>query len=1006
MADLLAKHLEKKGKEHSALEMLANQWGFDQQLIPKALQSIGGLFPHYSRHDESHSKQILINIERLLGDNIELLTATDTWLLLEAAYWHDIGMVVPQSDIENALKSEDFQQYIQSIRNAPRHELHDFCRHFDISDTAQCFSGADSPVDAVDKFRQLMAEWFRRRHPQRANAIVQSPWDSVGISSPRTELIPARLFRLLGNICQMHGASFSDLLKEGGLPFREAGLAQEDCHPRFVACLLRMGDLLDLDNNRFCPVMQRIAGDGRSQLSKAHEDKHSSIRHLRIDREYIEIDAECESIDGYVEAFKWFDWLKQEMQDQMSNWQRIVPSRELGLLPTLGDITVRLRGELQILSEGDRPQFTIDADRAKDLLQGSNLYNDKYACIRELLQNAVDATLLRLWVSNSFEREAGEWQTPFSEVAKKLLSSASVKVDLHEESESPDDSSSNWTLTITDAGTGISRADLIHMLKIGGSQRNLERQAMIASMPEWMKPSGVFGIGFQSAFLICDKVSIVTKSIFSSETLSIVMHSPTKDKEGLVLLKRIERDFSQPYGTKIVLSFALDNARYAYADRESGNEIAQQFAMSFDPVLDEKISMSAAKLADKIFNFAQNSPIHLHGEMITVNGKHRISLERQAPVKEPLGGWRFLKLGDHQIKMRYRPTDDDSDKNTFYYRGQSFKANINIPYGKVEVDIMSGRAGSWLNASRDAIAAKAYWEFHDLVLSALAKLVADDIRNPQGCEWMAKGNRPQFSFFLRAMTREYGEDTWEDLASQLGDVWCDLISPDGVNSIRYYLGKASLVVGVGAYNPEADNKNGKYNLRLKNVLGDLFIREWLKKHQHSVSAIGSKEILFPWSSYERFYSLKSVPQAPYDELALATHLAQLASSTYTNSRYILHAYDDTWSQLFLQDDLEIRARDVFDYCPEGGGKILLPYLYRAHRNDYNCSIDVPSLTALCEWVRPRLKNPSSIDEIKKCYEKLIAYIDEEVMKKSSYEEAWAEFRKLPRPSKRPRRAAK
>lgn len=95
MSDLLIQHLKQKGEQHSSLSTLVNQWGFDEKLIPKALQTVGNLFPHFSRHDESHSKQILVNIERLLGENIALLTATDTWLILEAAYWHDIGMVVP-----------------------------------------------------------------------------------------------------------------------------------------------------------------------------------------------------------------------------------------------------------------------------------------------------------------------------------------------------------------------------------------------------------------------------------------------------------------------------------------------------------------------------------------------------------------------------------------------------------------------------------------------------------------------------------------------------------------------------------------------------------------------------------------------------------------------------------------------------------------------------------------------------------------------------------------------
>ncbi len=130
MADLLVAHLKMKAEQHSALRSLYSQWDFDEKLIPKALQTIGSLFPHYSRHDESHSKQILINIERLLGDNIAKLTATDTWLLLEAAYWHDIGMVVPSSDLEDAMNDPMFEAYVDSICAQTHHELYSFACEF------------------------------------------------------------------------------------------------------------------------------------------------------------------------------------------------------------------------------------------------------------------------------------------------------------------------------------------------------------------------------------------------------------------------------------------------------------------------------------------------------------------------------------------------------------------------------------------------------------------------------------------------------------------------------------------------------------------------------------------------------------------------------------------------------------------------------------------------------------------------------------------------------------
>lgn len=78
MATQLIKHLEDCVKNDSIYEPLKAQWTFDEKLIAKALQNVSKYFPHYSRHDESHSRQILVHIERLLGENIAKLTATDT----------------------------------------------------------------------------------------------------------------------------------------------------------------------------------------------------------------------------------------------------------------------------------------------------------------------------------------------------------------------------------------------------------------------------------------------------------------------------------------------------------------------------------------------------------------------------------------------------------------------------------------------------------------------------------------------------------------------------------------------------------------------------------------------------------------------------------------------------------------------------------------------------------------------------------------------------------------
>lgn len=1017
MADFLTAHLEAKGGEHSSLATLVNQWGFDVQLIPKALQTVGNMFPHYSRHDESHSKQILVNIERLLGKNIHILTATDTWLILEAAYWHDIGMVVPQKDVIDACTQEAFQNYLEEIRLAPNHELHKFAKSFDPSNTSACFAGADTPFDAVDKFRQLMADWFRRLHPGRAELMVQSPWASAGISSPRTELIPNRLFRILGRICHMHGLPFSEVMSDAGLPFKEAGLAREDCHPRFVACLLRMGDLLDLDDNRFCPVMQRIAGENRPNSSKAHEDKHAGLRHLRVDQERIEISAECNTIDGYLETFRWFSWIEQELKDQMTRWKDIVPDRSLGLLPTLGRLSVSLSGKAKILAEGMRPQFSLDSEQAIALLQGENLYSSKYACIRELLQNAVDATLMRLWISKGSDPGSEEWNSPFSERAEKHLRSLPVTVQIKELPTDPaDGDKSKWTIVISDKGTGISRDDLSHMLRIGGSQRNLKRQSVIRTMPEWMKPSGAFGIGFQSAFMISSEVSLVTKSIYTNEILKVTMFSPTGPKEGLVLVEVVPDDVAREPGTSVELSIETEAyASHFSLDLGDKTTIAAVFLQSVDPILDDKFPFEAAQLADQVSKFSERSLIPVHGEMTAADSS--FSVGSASPATEhgqSHSGWSFMEVGSDALLMRFRPTGSTFGPRAFeaFYRGQPFESKMYIPYAQIEIDLMSGKAGAWLSASRDKLASNARASLHDLVLRALEQWAARDLA--QASTSIVPELRPSYSRFLEAMALNHSGGKWADLAGRLDRAWLDLTFwKPGVTFREFFGGKGGIVAI--CYQTGTENSNETDYLidsSGSEFMTQLVLRSWVSYEKGTIGVVDpepvdeEKELAnlsggrqnpladFPLRS-KRFrirYSLKKTPQPAYTPGALAARLASLVGSVNYNQRFML-SDDDKWDGLWLRESVSLRASPLFISATPGAKFVVLPFLFLGR--DRAVEASPTHLDKLSSWSLSRVERPSSISEIRKLYEDMVAYIDGEVMDKSVHRDLWRKARGFP-----------
>jgi signal transduction histidine kinase len=1021
MADLLIKHLRSKTEEHSSLRSLYSQWDFDEKLIPKALQTISNLFPHYSRHDDSHSKQILVNIERLLGNNLGLLTATDTWLILESAYWHDIGMVVPQSDLQEAIDDPEFKDFVQSIRGQPHHDLHSFALSFQLNADATWLLASNTPIDTVSRFREFMAEWFRRKHPARAERIVRAPLNTIGITSPRTELIPARLFSLLGRICHMHGAPFRDLLAENGLPFREAGLAQDDCHPRFVACLLRIGDLLDLDDNRFCPVMQRIAGEARSTTSKAHEDKHAAIRHLRIDQERIEVTAECQTINGYLETFHWFDWLKREVQDQMSNWRDIVPNRELGLLPMLGPLSVRLGGNLQILKDGERPGFSIDAGKAIELLQGNNLYDSKFVCARELLQNAADATLLRIWLTRNKEEEASGWETPDHAAFQKPLADATVSVELTEWRPPPEstDVKSSWTLTIKDSGTGISRSDLEHMLKIGGSQRNIQRQREISRMPEWMKPSGAFGIGLQSAFMLCNEISVLTKSVFTNEILDVTMYSPTGPKEGLVVLRMLPDDISMSHGTTIELKFELDKFAKSWTiPIRNEDSIVSRLISSLDPVLDTSFPYEAALLADQVAEFGRHSLVPIQGTLASLQQQFDINGEMEELKNEDTQNpWRFIKIGQDVGRIQYEPTirAHHSSSVTTLYRGQQFESkNLYIPHVRIAIDIMSGTAGKWLNFNRDKVAPDAHNELRQTILTTLEQAVRDDLGSASDRSLLTAEKRGVYSLFLKAMELTEG-GTWTELANKLGDAWLDVQTQDGKKRFRSFFERSEWTIGEEPSGdaPPLPDCDLLVSGSSSDLTLDVILTEWDKTPGNTIMTVGPKHIHDPSSVFvgpetiaarrqrelieramlKTHFSLTNGPQQLWDNSALAAGLVQALSVWGGNRRYVL-CVDDRWSLLTLQPTTKIVARHLLSILSPSRNHILLPFLFRGNPTKEGIEVEatVEQIDTLSQWTHSRLRSPVSKDAIRQAYQELIAFIDYEIMKPTIFWDRWKRAR--------------
>lgn len=713
MATQLIKHLEDRAKNDAIYKPLESQWTFDERLIAKALQNVGVYFPHYSRHDESHSRQILVHIERLLGpDNIAKLSPTDTWLLLEAAYLHDIGMIVSDDQLK-----EDYdaiKKHVEKARYSANGDILTVMNALLASKektASSIFASVDiSPFQAIKLLREIIADFYRAEHPDRANKIIPNPFDEIGLDSPRNELLPARFFSLLGKICAYHGDSFDKVME---LPKQQVGIGTDDCHPRFIACLLRLGDLLDLDDNRFCPVMMKVAGK-LPELSEAHRQKHLAIRHFRADPDRIEIEAECADYESYIETTKWFGWLRDEVKNQMSRWFDIVPERSFGLLPSVGDLKAHLK-DWQVFSENQRPHFELDRDRIFELLQGAGLYECKEQAMRELLQNAVDATLIRIW------REHGEDckpqpevfikrdSAPRSEEVQNILRRYSIDVSIEKEKE--EEQYNYWRITIADQGTGISRDDLKFMMQMGSSKKNHRKRAITEKMPIWMKPSGIFGIGLHSVFLLTDEVLIETRSIDTGETLVIRMTSPTDAKEHgnvyfQVITKPTTIEFNNPnaksqefkpwvfsrYGCHLSFTYKVNktkNIRYQQGD------IIDDALKGIDGLVDLVDDLHALKLIRETYKFFNYG--YLSGKLKFIDESEKLDINNSEVEDEA-----YFYAKNEKLEITRINTYQTQHSINFSYRNQQIKDYpFSFNFLNIDINLLDDEADRILSINRN-----------------------------------------------------------------------------------------------------------------------------------------------------------------------------------------------------------------------------------------------------------------------------------------------------------------
>lgn len=668
-------------------EILYTQWQLAKNSVPQVLETISNIFPHYTLHNKTHSEAILENIGKIIKkDTFNLFSSGDIWLLLFSAFYHDIGMAAYAYDLDKILKKDNFVDYLRRIQVNQQHPLYTHASYFEIETNRVLFKEKDVSLKKIEALKFILAEYIRAEHGKRTEEYLERDDSSLNwYNNP----IPKRLIGILGKICECHTESFSKVMD---LPFEETGISYEACHPRYIACLLRLGDLLDLDSNRVSDIVLRTVTSIPTE-SYFHIQKNLSISHTMINSKQIEITAVCEEYKTADLASNWFSWIDQEITNQMKNWSNIVPNSDFGFLPIVGNLKVELKNYDSINGKM-YPKFEIDTNRAIELFQGAGLYKEPCQSIREILQNSVDATYLRIW----FEKEKLDIDPFKKECNKKKYE---IKVTI-KKTKSSSDGYNSWHITISDSGIGMSKEDLEYLCKIGASSDNVEKQKKIMKMPEWMKPSGTFGIGFQSIFLLTDKVHIKTRKYNHQEVYDIDLYKPAGKDNGTVLLKTTKDDCFT-VGTELGFDLLIKKIpeKITYSGK---HKIAYNNFSNFDFTKNDSLDFEIWKLIDETIIFSQASNVRI---LLNVSDENNTILQFDNFDDENntiLQFDHFDREKNLEIKVAFDDIYEYRESKIFYRNQLIQKANIRgIYFLPLDVNILGCNAKDVLSLNRNEI---------------------------------------------------------------------------------------------------------------------------------------------------------------------------------------------------------------------------------------------------------------------------------------------------------------
>lgn len=501
-------------------------------------------FPNYTNHDMNHSFKLMNTMYELIKDNKKDFNALEIALMIYSALFHDLGMAISDEEIENIKNNNS--KYLDN-------------QNFELIKENN-FNNEDLALQEV----------IRNAHGKIAFNLITTEYEKE-FRLPNHENIS--FAENLAEICLSHTTdkSYVENLKTNTTK------GESEYNTQFLAILLRLSDILDIDSTR-TPIAL-FESMNLNDFSKSEWEKNFTIDNIKKiftvnDLKEIRLEGSCKDIKIHRKLLGYIKWIENELRltvDLTSNMEKkyhiLLNTEVKNKIEPIGYTIPDLK-------------LNMDYHAVTNLLMGEAIYGSKDLGLRELLQNSIDAIMVK---KDMFE---------IKNFSQKDTYTPMIEINIDEE---------NSKFIIKDNGMGMNEYIIKnYFLNVG---KSYYKSKDFLNYKHNYNPIGNFGIGFLSCFMLSDEVQVITKHFNSNKKYIIDL-----EKNSEYIAFKEEEDNSFESGSEIILD--LEDIKRVFNAHDELELQIKTFLEENILIKDFLIKLNTKNLENKTKSLTENKNIH------------------------------------------------------------------------------------------------------------------------------------------------------------------------------------------------------------------------------------------------------------------------------------------------------------------------------------------------------------------------------------------------------------